>query len=200
MLGVERIIATAAVGSMNNLMPPGSFVVPDQFIDHTWGRPVQFFEEGEWAVTHLDMTAPYCPQMRQIIAANCEAVGVKYQDAGCYVCFQGPRYETPAEIRMFSEIGGDIVGMTHVPEIVLAREAEICYGGVCVVTNWAAGISKKPLSHDEITETMENVNKKLLKVISETISTMPEKRTCRCGSALDDMVFWGRRRPDFSSE
>ena len=196
-LGVERIIATAAVGSLNPSMPPGCFVVPDQFIDNTWGRPVQFFDEGEWAVTHLDMSAPYCTQMRPVISKSCAVADVKHLDAGCYVCFQGPRYETPAEIRMFAKLGGDIAGMTHVPEIVLAREAEMCYGGICVVTNWGAGISKQSLTHSEVSEMMNQVNAKLKVIIADAIRSMPGQRSCTCGRALDEMVGWGRKRPDF---
>ncbi len=198
-LGVERIIATAAVGSLNQSMPPGCFVIPDQFIDNTWGRPVQFFDEGEWAVTHLDMTAPYCTQMRSTIARACETAKVKHLDSGCYVCFQGPRYETPAEIRMYSKLGGDIAGMTHVPEIVLAREAEMCYGGIALVTNWGAGISKQSLSHTEVSEMMEYAKSRLLEIIAESIRTMPHDKQCHCGNSLDEMVSWGRKRPDFSA-
>lgn len=198
-LGVERIVATAAVGSINEDMPPGSFVVPDQFIDNTWGRPVQFFEEGEWAVTHLDMTAPYCAETRKVIVGACEKNAVAYKDKGTYVCFQGPRYETPAEIRMFKKLGGDVAGMTHVPEIILAREAEICYAGICVVTNWAAGLSLNPLHHTEVAEIMREAGAVLKKLIADSISNMPLERTCGCGRALDEMVKWGRKRPDFET-
>ncbi len=196
-LGVERIIATAAVGSLNGSMPPGSFVVPDQFIDNTWGRPVQFFDDGEWAVTHLDMSAPYCTEMREFLIASCDKAAVSFSRTGTYVCFQGPRYETPAEIRMYSMLGGDIAGMTHVPEIVLAREAEICYSGICVVTNWGAGISGQNLKHSEVSEMMSEVNESLKGIIRSTIKMLPDARSCGCGKALDEMVAWGRRRPDF---
>jgi len=198
-LGVERIIATAAVGSMNQTMPPGSFVIPDQFIDNTSNRPVQFFDEGEWAVTHLDMTAPYCTQIRKLLIDSCESLKVKHIDQGCYVCFQGPRYETPAEIKMFSSLGGDIAGMTHVPEVVLAREAEMCYGGIALVTDWGAGMTKQELHHTEVSEMMEYASTRLLEIIADTIRNMPHERTCRCGNALEEMVSWGRRRPDFSA-
>lgn len=198
-LGAERIIATAAVGSLNDAMPPGSFVVPDQFIDNTWGRPVQFFDDGEWAVTHLDMSAPYCTEMRERLITCCEDAKVKLSRTGTYVCFQGPRYETPAEIRMYRMLGGDIAGMTHVPEIVLAREAEICYSGICVVTNWAAGISGKNLKHTEVAEMMTEVNEALKGIIASAIRELPETRSCGCGNALDEMVAWGRTRPDFKA-
>ncbi|HOG53546.1 MAG TPA: S-methyl-5'-thioinosine phosphorylase [Bacillota bacterium] len=196
-LGADRIIATAAVGSLSDRLIPGSFVIPDQFIDNTWGRPVQFFDEGEWAVTHIDVTEPYCPQMSDVLAACCKKKGLPYKKGGTYVCFQGPRYETAAEVRMFGMLGGDIVGMTHVPEIVLAREAEICYGGICVVTNFPAGIAKQKLTHGEVNEMMAKVNKPLKEVIADAIINMPEEHTCKCGEALDEMVSWGRRRPNF---
>ncbi len=101
---------------------------------------------------------------------------------------------------MFAKLGGDIAGMTHVPEIVLAREAEMCYGGICVVTNWAAGISKQSLTHSEVSDMMNQVNAKLKVIIADAIKSLPEHRACTCGKALDEMVLWGRRRPDFRAQ
>lgn len=196
-LGADRIIATAAVGSLSDRIGPGAFVIPDQFIDNTWGRPVQFFDEGEWAVTHLDMTEPYCPQMSDLLAGCCEKMGVPHKKGGTYVCFQGPRYETKAEVKMYRMLGGDIVGMTHVPEIVLAREAEICYGGICIITNFPAGIAQNKLTHGEVNEMMAKVNSSLKEIIADAIINMPGERTCKCGEALDEMVSWGRKRPNF---
>lgn len=152
LLGVERVIATNAVGSLRERYAPGHFVLPDQFLDFTHGRPATFFEGGEAGVYHVDVTEPYCPQVRRVLHETGRPLGLTVHDGAVYVCTQGPRFETPAEIRMFERLGGDLVGMTSVPEVVLAREAGLCYASVGMVTNYAAGLVDYPLSHEEVLE------------------------------------------------
>src|SRR5690606_29757669 len=150
MLGVEVILATAAVGSINPEMKPGNFVIVDQFLDFTKGRTSTFFDDGSQGVVHVDVTEPYCPAVREVLIETGRELGLRLHDRGTYVCVEGPRFETAAEIRAFRILGGDVVGMTSVPEAVLAREAGICYAAMAMVTNMGAGMEERPLSHEEV--------------------------------------------------
>ena len=154
-LGVCGVLATASVGSLNPKIPPGSLVVLDQFLDFTKQRICTFFDGEDGQVRHTDFTEPYCDRLRQALIAAAEEAGAPYHSTGTYLCAEGPRFETPAEIRMFRQWGADVVGMTNVPEVVLAREAGLCYAAIAIVANWAAGISKTPLSHEEVTAETE---------------------------------------------
>lgn len=181
MLGVERCIATTAVGSVNRNMKPGDFVIIDQFLDFTKGRAATFFEGGEAGVVHTDFTEPYCPECRAILMEATREIGISAHDGGTYVCTEGPRFETPAEIRMFNTLGGDLVGMTNVPEVVLAREAGICYATVSMVTNFAAGISPTNLTHEEVLEVMAANSENLRRLVMATLTKLPAERHCHCG-------------------
>ena len=176
-LKVERIISTSAVGSLKKEMIPGDFVLLDQFIDFTKARNYTFFDDK---VVHTDFTDPYCPQLREIVTRAAADLGINLHVKGTYVCTEGPRFETPAEIRMFASLGGDVVGMTNVPEVVLAREAKICYASIATVTNFAAGISPSKITHEEVIEIMDKNSEKIKKLISKIIEMIPE-RTCECG-------------------
>ncbi len=183
MLGVKRVIATSAVGSLNPDMPPGMFVFLDQFIDFAKSEVRTFFDGGEHGVVHLDYGEPYCPEIRGIMYEKANKLGIEAINGGCYVCADGPRFETPAEIKMFEILGGDLVGMTSVPETVLAREAQLCYSSIAMVTNWAAGISPTPLTHQEVVDIMEANGEKLRSLIMATIEELPEERGCGCAAA-----------------
>lgn len=152
--GVRRVIATAASGSLNPAMKPGELVLVDQFLDFTKDRPTTFFDGEGGRVVHLDMTDPYCPDVRRRLAEAAAREGIPIHDGGVYVCAEGPRYETRAEIHAFRLLGGDVVGMTGVPEVVLAREAGLCYASVALVTNMAAGLSPDEVTHDAVTKVM----------------------------------------------
>lgn len=180
-LGVERIIATTAVGSLNEKMKPGDFVLTDQFLDFTKGRPSTFFDGGERGVVHTDFTEPYCPEIRAALAKAAAKAGITAHAGGTYVCTEGPRFETPAEIRMFAKLGGDLVGMTNVPEVVLAREAGICYATVSMVTNFAAGISPNALTHEEVLEVMAANGENLKRLVMATLGGIAADRGCTCG-------------------
>lgn len=186
--GVNRIISTAAVGSLNEAMPPGAAVLIDQFIDFTRQRPMTFFEDGKEGVVHTDFTEPYCPEIRSHLRENASSTGLKVVDYGTYVCTEGPRFETSAEIKMFRAWGGDVVGMTNVPEVVLAREAGMCYATVTLVTNFAAGISKTILSHEEVLEMMGENIEKIRILIMNSISGMSEEVSCSCGDIPGKMI------------
>lgn len=179
-LGVKKIISTAAVGSLNKEMEPGAFVLVDQFIDFAKGRPSTFYEGGEKGVLHVDLSQPYCPYLRQVILNCSQQLKLQLHEKGTYVCTEGPRFETPAEIKMFSIWGGDLVGMTNVPEVVLAREAGICYATVGMVTNFAAGISPQALTHSEVVETMKNNSENIRRLIMKTLEEITVESSCSC--------------------
>ena len=182
-LGVERVLATAAVGSLNPVMAPGHLVAVDQFIDLTKSRPQTFFEGGQAGVVHTDMTQPYCPELRDLLRSAAGRLGLVLHHGGTYVCTEGPRFETPAEIKMIRMVGGDLVGMTGVPEVVLARELGMCYAAVAMVTNFAAGISPTRLSHQEVLEVMGENAAKIRRLLMEVIDGVDGTGGCPCRGA-----------------
>ncbi|MDU4961400.1 MAG: S-methyl-5'-thioadenosine phosphorylase [Sporomusaceae bacterium] len=184
-IGVRHIIATTAVGSLNPAMKPGDFVAIDQFIDFTKGRISSFYEGGERGVVHVDVSEPYCPALRKTLAEAAATTSIPLHAGGVYVCTEGPRFETPAEIRMFAKWGGDLVGMTNVPEVVLAREAEICYATVSMVTNFAAGISSQALTHSEVVDTMRENSARIRTLLMRTIELIADT-DCACSQALSE--------------
>lgn len=179
-LGVKHIIATNAVGSVNRTMRPGDLVILDQFLDFTKARESTFFDGDRSDVTHIDVTDPYCNTLRKFLISQGEKLGLNVHARGCYACFEGPRYETAAEVQMTSILGGDVVGMTNVPEVVLAREAGICYGTICMVTNMGAGISENPLTHTEVVELMSKNIASVRDLALQTIAALPLDSRCLC--------------------
>ena len=176
-IGVTKIIATNSVGSMNEDMPPGSFVIPDDFLDFSQDRVKTFYEDK---VVHIDVTEAYCPSLRDVLAQSGDVIL-----GGTYVCTEGPRFETPAEIRMFKMLGGDLVGMTGVPEVTLAREREIGYNSICIVSNYASGISPDELTIDEVFEMVAKKEAELLELIYNFIRNVDDGADCMCNHALD---------------
>ena len=148
--GVDRVIAVAAVGGISPAMAPGALCVPDQLIDYTWGRAQSFFDGGDSAVNHVDFTQPYCEEQRQVLLRASRKTGIDVVDGGCYGVTEGPRLETAAEVRRLERDGCDLVGMTGMPEAALARELELCYAGLAVNVNWAAGKGDGPITMTEI--------------------------------------------------
>lgn len=185
-LGATRVLATAASGSINKLLQPGKMLIIDQFIDMTKNRMNTFFD-GENGVLHVDMTTPYCPQLNSLLANICQKHNIDYVNGATYVCTEGPRFETPAEIKMYANFGGDLVGMTNVPEVVLARELEICYSTIATVTNFCAGLSTKPLTHKEVIDIMNASKNNLQKIIKSFISSDFPKKDCPCPMAASEL-------------
>lgn len=183
-IGIDRIIATTAVGSLNADMRPGDFVLIDQFMDFTKCRSATYFEGGEAGVVHIDYTDPYCLEIRKAIRKAAQEIGIPLHYGGCYVCAEGPRFETRAEISAFHRLGGDLVGMTNVPEVVLARELGMCYATISMVTNYAAGISHDPLSHQEVLDVMAANAEKLKALLRASLPEIPASRACRCAEHL----------------
>lgn len=182
-IGVKKILATAAVGSLNFGYPPGSLVTLEQFIDFTRFRPHTFYD-GEEGVIHVDMADPYCRDLTGTLEDTAPAVGVIISGRGTYICVEGPRFETRAEISYYRSIGGDLVGMTNVPEVVLARELGICYGAVGIVTNWCNGMVSSPISHNEIRTIMHRGREQLLKLFIEVFNTAGSNKNCRCSEGI----------------
>ncbi len=180
-IGVTNILASAAVGSLTETMPPGSLAMLTQFLDFTRNRASTFYDGEKGEVIHVDMTDPYCPHLRGELASAADALSEKVFEEAIYVCAEGPRFETPAEIKMFRRLGGDLVGMTNVPEVVLAREAGLCYATIAVVTNWAAGVSKEPIKHGEVSGFMDMQTPRIKAIFEKTIADHTEI-ACSCRS------------------
>lgn len=176
--GAVRVISTNTVGSMS-WHPVGSFVLPVDFVEFTRSRTSTFFEEE---AVHVDLTVPYCPEVRLALAASGKAAGALVAE-GVYVCTEGPHLESPAQIRMLRSFG-DVVGMTGYPEVVLARELELCYASICIVTNPAAGMRTDAMSATEIADEVAKSARLLREIIEGAISMMPAERGCSCGRAL----------------
>lgn len=182
-MGCDRLVATAAVGSLDAAMDLGHFVAIDQFLDFTSGRPATFHDGGPDGVVHVDVTAPYCDDIRGTVVDAGRDRGLDVHDRGTYVCTQGPRFESAAEIRMFQELGGSVVGMTGVPEVVLARELGLCYATVAAVTNLAAGLRPEPLTHEEVLEAQAANAENLATLLAATVTALPDEHRCGCGPA-----------------
>jgi 5'-methylthioadenosine phosphorylase len=163
-MGVDNIFASSAVGSLKGEIKPGDFVLVDQFIDFTKGRRGTFFDSTTEKVHYTDVTEPYNARLRTLLAQAAGEKAVRLHHSGVYVCTEGPRFETPAEIVAFQKLGGDVVGMTGVPEVVLANELEISYASLAVATNYAAGIAGKRLTFEECLEEMKKWNRVLFDV------------------------------------
>ena len=171
-LGVREVIASSAVGSMNQGFKVGSIGLIEQFLDFTKRRQTTFFEEK---VVHTDMTNPYSRRLNQEVLAAARRVGVDVVSHLVYVCAEGPRFETAAEIKMYRILGGDVVGMTGVPEVVLANEKGLEYSSVVLATNWAAGMQPK-VSHEEVLTAMRRSGKTVKRLIDATIEGMRGER------------------------
>jgi 5'-deoxy-5'-methylthioadenosine phosphorylase len=182
-LGIERLISIGATGGIHSGMMPGAIVVPDQIIDMTYGRAATFYD-NEKGVVHIDLTEPYCPEVRNCLIEAGNKAGIGLKKSGTYICTNGPRLETRAEIQFYSQIGADVVGMTAMPEASLAREAELCYAGVSVVTNYAAGITGKKLTATEVVDTMHKTTVLLKKLLAETLKLVQAERSCSCKEAM----------------
>ncbi|OPY52651.1 MAG: putative 6-oxopurine nucleoside phosphorylase [Methanosaeta sp. PtaU1.Bin060] len=180
----KRIISTNTVGSMAG-HAPGSFFLPSDFVEFTKSRTNTFYEER---AVHVDMSRPYCPQLRGALADAVRTLGQSVQE-GVYVCSEGPHLESPAQIRMMRQFG-DVVGMTGYPEVVLAREAAVCYASLCIVTNPACGLEgERPLVVSEIAELMDKCGEVVKEVITRAAQSLPAERSCGCGDALSQAEF-----------
>lgn len=182
-LGVSRIIGPCAAGSLASHVKPGQFVVCDQFVDRTTGRADTFYDGP--VVTHVSAADPYCPQLRSLAATTARDVDIQAHDRGTMVVIQGPRFSTRAESRWFQQQGWEVINMTGYPEAYLAREMEICYVNISLITDFDVGLEgAAPVSHGEVLEVFKANIDKVRRLIQELIVRMPAERTCHCGEAL----------------
>jgi 5'-methylthioadenosine phosphorylase len=191
-LGVERIISVSAVGSLQEEYRPMDMALPAQFFDRTRQRASTFFGDG--LVAHISFDTPVCPTVVEALAGACKEAGVRCHTGGTYVCMEGPAFSTKAESNAYRSWGMDLIGMTSLPEAKLAREAEICYATLAMVTDYDCWHPQ----HDAVTVNMildylarnvENSHKILLKAVR----TMPQQRNCKCASALAHAIITDRR-------
>jgi 5'-methylthioadenosine phosphorylase len=179
-LGVTRVLATYAVGSINRDIPPRGMALLSDFLDFTSDRPLSFFDGGETGLAHTSMDVPYCPALGRKIIELAPGFGLKICPKAVYVATNGPRFETPAEIRMYAMLGGDVVGMTGVPEVVLARELNIHFAAVAFSINWAAGVEE---NLEFVGEEMADQRQKLVSLLVQTLQGQ-ETLDCRCEKAV----------------
>jgi len=187
-MGVKRIVATNAVGAINVDFKPGDLVVPHDLVDFTKFRQLTFYDDAP--VTHVDMSQPFCPEVRALLIKTMKKQSVRVWNRAVLVCTEGPRFETPAEIGMFRWFGCDVVGMTVAPEAVLARELEMCYATVCFISNMAAGIQQQLTAH-EVAKMAKEKTPIIQQILRETIKHLPKSRQCPCAHALEDARFRG---------
>lgn len=202
-LGVDKILSVSAVGGINPDLKPGDFVISGNFVDFTKSRVKTFFEGiyskcsdssygdevdeylNSKRVVHIDITEPFCPILRQVLKDVISQKGFSFYDGAVYVATEGPRLETAAEIKMFQRLGCDVVGMTLVPEVVLARELKMHFASVSIVTNLAAGISENRLTSDEVVQMMAQKNEEVKRVVLDFVNKLPSEFNCGCKSVLE---------------
>ncbi len=190
-LGVKRIIGPCAVGSLQPHVKRESFVLCDQFVDRTSGRQDTFYDGP--ITTHISSADPYCPELRQIMFGVCEARGIPVKPTGTIVVIQGPRFSTRSESKWFSSQGWDVIGMTQYPEAILARELEICYVNLSLVTDYDVGIEgegqMEAVSAEEVLRVLNANNARLKDAIFDAVPRIPVERTCPCSTALSSARF-----------
>jgi 5'-methylthioadenosine phosphorylase len=191
-LGVERIISLSAVGSLKEEHRPLDFVIPDQFFDRTRGRISTFFGEG--MVAHISFAHPICPELAGVLAKACAAANVTAKQGGTYLCMEGPAFSTKAESNVYRSWGMDVIGMTNLQEAKLAREAEICYVTVAMVTDYDCWHEDHDaVTVDQIIATLNKNAENACAVVAQAIARIPAGRSCACGSALSHAIITDRK-------
>jgi 5'-methylthioadenosine phosphorylase len=192
-LGVERIISVSAVGSLQEEYRPMDMALPAQFFDRTRQRASTFFGDG--LVAHISFDTPVCPTVVEALAGACKEVGVRCHTGGTYVCMEGPAFSTKAESNAYRSWGMDLIGMTSLPEAKLAREAEICYATLAMVTDYDCWHPQ----HDAVTvnvvlEYLTRNVENSQRILLHAVRSMPQERNCTCGSALAHAILTDRQR------
>jgi 5'-methylthioadenosine phosphorylase len=190
-LGVERIVSVSAVGSLKEEHQPLEFVIPDQFFDRTRHRVDTFFGEG--IVAHIAFADPICPELAKAVETACKKAGVVGKRGGTYLCMEGPQFSTKAESNVYRTWGMDVIGMTNLQEAKLAREAEICYVTVAMVTDYDCWHPHHDsVTVDQIVAVLLKNAENACKVVRETVAAMPENRSCKCAAALGHAILTDR--------
>ncbi len=186
-LGVTRVIAPFACGSLQPNIKPGDFVVVDQFVNLAFERKDSFYDAPPARVAHASAAEPYCPELRELAVKAVKASGTRVHERGTVVVINGPRFSTRAESEFFSKQGWSVVNMTQYPEVILARELEICYAGIGLVTDYDAGLAGhpevKPVAIEEVLRVFKNNNEKIKKILEALIKMIPRERGAKCGCA-----------------
>ena len=192
-LGVERILSVSAVGSLKEEHKPLDFVIPDQFFDRTRHRVDTFFGNG--IVAHIAFGDPICPELAKTVHGACQKAGVTGKPGGTYVCMEGPQFSTKAESNVYRSWGMDVIGMTNLQEAKLAREAEICYVTVAMVTDYDCWHPHHDsVTVDQIVAVLIKNAENAAKVVRESVAAMPKGRNCKCGSALAHAILTDRKK------
>jgi len=190
-LGVRRILGPSAAGSLQAAIKPGDFVVCDQFVDRTSGRAATFYDGSP--VVHIAADEPYCPELRELATATGQELGITMHDRGTVVVVQGPRFSTRAESRWFSASGWEVVNMTQYPEQILARELELCYVNMSLITDYDTGLEGEhgiePVSVAGVVEVFNRNNARLRDLLLRLIPRVPRERSCICSQALSGAVI-----------
>ena len=192
MLGVERILSLSAVGSLKEEHKPLDFVIPDQFFDRTRGRVSTFFVDG--LVAHISFADPICPEVGGVLYEASQSAGVTVKKGGTYLCMEGPAFSTKAESNVYRSWGMDVIGMTNLQEAKLAREAEICYATVAMVTDYDCWHPHHDaVTVDQIIAVLLKNAENAAKVVAAAVAAMPVERKCKCGSALAHALITDRK-------
>ena len=182
-LGVTRLFGPSAAGSLRREIPPRTFVISDQAIDLTKQRATTFYDGP--TTTHVSFADPYCPVLRETLVEAADELGIEHRATGTMVVIEGPRFSTRAESKMFTLMGGDVIGMTQFPEVTLARELEICFSNVALVTDYDVGVDGiAPVSHAEVLRVFGENIEALRDLLFAAIPRIPDERTCACATAL----------------
>lgn len=183
-IGVERIIGPCAAGSLKEEVAPGHFVVSDQLVDRTTGREDTFYDGPE--VTHISFADPYCPELRELALKTGNDGGITVHDGGTVVTIQGPRFSTRAESKWFQDAGWEVINMTQYPEAYLARELEICYVNIALITDYDVGVvgETEAVSHEAVLKVFTENNDKLRNMLFSLVPQIPQGRSCPCSTAL----------------
>jgi len=190
-IGVKRIISVSAVGSLKEEFKPGSIVVVDQFFDRTYKRENTFFGNG--VVTHVSMAEPVCKNLARILFDTGKMLGYEIHERGSYLCIEGPQFSTKAESGAYRELGFDVIGMTNMPEAKLAREAEMCYATLALVTDYDCWHeSKEPVTVEMIIDTLNKNIFRAKEIIRHAIKEIAAERACLCQNALKDAIVTSR--------
>lgn len=192
-LGVERILSVSAVGSLKEEHQPTDFVIPDQFFDRTRHRTDTFFGEG--VVAHVSLADPVCGELAKTFAGACKTVGVVGKLGGTYICMEGPQFSTRAESNVYRSWGMDVIGMTNLQEARLAREAEICYSTLAMVTDYDCWhMSHEAVTVEQVIAVVQQNAENASKVLRSAVAALPKTRGCKCGSALEFAIMTERAK------
>ncbi len=190
-LGVERLVSVSAVGSMQERLRPLDVVLPDQFIDWTRARPSTFFGSG--VVAHVSLADPVCPVLLSLLSEAARGAGARLHRGGVYLCIEGPQFSTRAESLLYRSFGVDVIGMTNAQEVKLAREAEVCYATLAMVTDYDCWRTEEaPVSVEEVIARLNDNARMAQTILARALASLPATRDCSCASALRNTILTDR--------